>query len=101
MVVHKLANIVVPATDGPELETRQVGALGWEVELRIDAAFSTAQIAACILGASTTVSVSIANGELVWTGTVARFGYRPGASKVVLTNAVATMNTMTGTLTVV
>jgi hypothetical protein len=90
MTVHKLAGIVVPETGGPELEARQVGALGWVVELRINAFFATTQIAACVLGASVAISVSITEGDLVWTGIVSEFGARPGYSKVVITNAVAT-----------
>jgi hypothetical protein len=101
MTVHTLAGTVVPAANGPELETRQVGALEWDVELRIDAAFSTAQIAACIIGSVATISVSITGGTLVWTGTVAGFGTRPGFSKVILTNATATIGGMSGVLTVI
>jgi hypothetical protein len=89
-VVHTLAGVVVPEADGPELETRQVGALGWTVELQCDSFFSTAQIAACVLGSSVAIQVSITGGTLVWTGTVSGFGARPGHSRVVITNAVAT-----------
>jgi multidrug resistance efflux pump len=100
-VIHTLAGIVIPAANGPEIDARQVGALGWDVELRCDAAFSTAQIAACIIGSVATISVSITGGTLVWTGTVAGFGTRTGFSKVVLTNATATIGGMSGVLTVI
>jgi hypothetical protein len=90
MTVHKLAGIVVAETNGPELDARQVGALGWSVELRSNAAFSTAQIAACVLGSTVAIGVSVPSGELVWTGTVSGFGTRPGYSKIVIVDAVVT-----------
>ena len=79
-----LATEAVPAASLPHLtiSVRQ-GEDDYKVKLQIDAAFSDAQIAACLVGST----ASIAVGGMTYTGTVTGFGSRPGYSVVVIEDA--------------
>lgn len=79
-----LAGEAIPAASLPDLSiVIDQGESYYTVSISIDAAFSNAQIAACLPGSSTTIAV----GGMTWTGTVSDLECRSGYSKVTLGGA--------------
>ena len=86
---YSLADEVLSSGLLPEFTAyTQSGENGFTVELSCNGAFTTNQIASCVMGTPTSIAVTINSGSTEYTGVVSGFTTRSGYSMVQLKNAV-------------
>lgn len=85
-----IATEAIPLASLPDCKTElRKGETTYRCTVTASAAFSAAQIAACVIGEELTIGLSIPGGMLNFVGTVHGFGCRAGYSTVQITEAAA------------
>jgi hypothetical protein len=90
-ISYKIGSYSISLSDLPDIKITREGTDDYKVELNVNAALSDDQIAECILGNTTTISVTCDSGELVFEGDIEDFGTRQGFSKIILTGCTCTV----------
>lgn len=79
-----IAGVALAAADLPDIDIElRKGLTTWRVTVTIDAAFASAIITACTIGATVAVAVD----GITYSGTVTGFGTRTGSSTLQITGA--------------